>query len=98
MINWDRCLDALTKLHGCEWCSTSVIECAIRWIEILRKRYPDKPPTLIIDNCDGGLILERTYCDLIESIEILSDKTVEYTRFVDGEVVLMFSLPYLGPL
>lgn len=51
----------------------------------------DEPPTLILHNGDGGVIIEWRYDPVVRELEIFADGSHEFTRFESGKVVEMRS-------
>jgi hypothetical protein len=97
---WLKCIDELLKI----WSDPSAlgdtppnqkaIDAGLSWIAYLRKRCPTAPPTCIIPEPGGGLIIDRrdTLADGRESIYELTfynDGRAEMTVYVDGRVEIL---------
>lgn len=96
---WEKCIVALSSAlsmrddDGLTMApNRSAIEFAIGWVEYLRSKFPEKPPTLITPEPTGGVIIER-YDRLIDGTEELSqwtiynDRTSETAFYRNGRIV-----------
>ena len=75
------------------------IKAAITWLDRLRDRFPDAPPTMILPEPAGGLIIEcrirldaGTEC--IFELTLYNDRRAEWTVYVDGKVMEMTPVPF----
>jgi hypothetical protein len=97
---WNRCIDALSSelanpvsdgLIACP--SPSAIFLAIEWIHYLRSENPLLPPTLIVREPSGGIIIERRWesgtSEIISEITIYNDLTAEHTIYEMGRISQM---------
>lgn len=102
---WEICLDALLQIWsdsspiGDPKPSRSAIAAAIAWVAFLRKRFPSAPPTCIVPEPDGGIIVERRATlpnghECMCELTFYNDESAERTDYVDGRVVQMSSIPY----
>ncbi|MFM7160330.1 MAG: hypothetical protein ACKOGA_01860 [Planctomycetaceae bacterium] len=94
---WPKCIDELLKIRsdpsalGDTPPNRQAIDAALTWIAYLRKQFPTAPPTCIIPEPGGGLIIDRrdTLADGRESICELTfsnDGRAEMTVYLDGRV------------
>jgi hypothetical protein len=104
---WEECIDALLKIwadpstlgDGCDpQPNRRVIEAAIAWIAVFRKRFPGDPPTRITPEPDGGIIVERRVQlsgghDCLCELTFYNDGTAERTDYFDGRILRMNSVP-----
>lgn len=101
---WKDCVDALLRI----WSDSSsldapkpnrsAIEAAIAWVAFLKKRYPSVPPSCIIPEPDGGIVVEWRVksADGHESLWELTfynDERAERTDYYDGRVMQMTAIP-----
>jgi hypothetical protein len=101
---WEVCIDALLRI----WSDSSsldepqpnrsAIEAAISWTAFLRKRFPSDPPTCIIPEPDGGVIIERRVRmasghEWLCELTFYNDERAERTDYYDGRVVQVAAIP-----
>ncbi len=101
---WDACIDALIKV----WQDSSslsdpkpnrsAIESALKWTIHLKKRFPSDPPTCIIPEPNGGIIVERRFTsanggEYLWELTFYNHGSNERTDYVDGRVLRMISIP-----
>jgi len=101
---WEVCVDALLRI----WADSSsldapqpnrpAIEAAIAWVAFLKKRFPNDPPTCIIPEPDGGVIVERRVKlanghECVCELTFYNDERAERTDYYDGRVLEMASIP-----
>jgi hypothetical protein len=100
---WEESIDALLKIwedasslrEACDEApAQNAIEAAIRWIAWLRKRFPNDPPTCIVPEPGGGIIVERRTKsagghDFILELTFYNNGEAELTEFIDGRVRCM---------
>ena len=102
---WEICIDALLKI----WEDSSAIcdpqpnrqaiEAATRWVDVLRRRFPGAPPTCIIPEPEGGIIVERRQRlpngqEVLCELTFYNDARAERTDYLDGHVLHMSSIPW----
>lgn len=108
---WAQCVDALRKA----WKDPSVIEdgrvtpptrnvieAAIQWLRELREHAPLAPPTLIVPEPGGGIIIERrerttTGDDVAVELTLYNHGEAEQTIYRNGRLVEMFPIPFRPP-
>ena len=101
---WETCLNALLQV----WSDSSslaepqpnrlAIAAAIDWIAFLRKRFPGAPPTCIIPEPGGGIIVERRVAlpngtECLCELTFYNDARAERTDYLNGRVSQMTSIP-----
>lgn len=100
---WNNCIDSLLKIWPYQAESTDLspdrtaVEAAIRCLAYWRKRIPSLPPTLIVPEPDGGVIVEwRTTTAAGESriyeFTFYNDGTSEFTEYRNGRIEQMFPI------
>jgi hypothetical protein len=105
---WEVCIDSLLKLWAdpsqggdcTEPPSRESIAAAIEWITILRKRFPQAPPTFIAPEPAGGVIVERRVQsnnshDCICELTFYNSGRAERTDYRDGKVLEICEISYL---
>lgn len=105
---WAECIDALLKVFS--ECSAPdsgdprpnhiATRAALAWIAYLRNQFPQEPPTYIVPEPDGGLIVERrvtlpTGEDLLCELTFYNDGRAERTDYVNGRIREMNPIPQL---
>jgi hypothetical protein len=94
---WLKCMDELLKIRsdasalGDTPPNQKAIDAGLRWIAYLKKQCPTAPPTCIISEPGGGLIIDRrdVLPDGRESIcelTFYNDGRAKMTRYLDGRV------------
>jgi hypothetical protein len=94
---WDTCIDELRKIRsdasvlGDTPPNATAIDAGLRWIAYLRTHCPTAPPTCIIAEPGGGLIIDRrvVLSDGRESIcelTFYNDGRAELTAYLNGRV------------
>lgn len=68
--------------------SQNVIDSAASFVRFLRDEYPSSPPSRVVYNQDGGLLVERVDGDSLLQVEF-DDSGVSFTKYVDGNVSCM---------
>ncbi len=107
---WQQCLDAMLRLweshhHGVGESrddarpNRSVIESALKWLVVWKRDLPDQPPTLIIREPGGGLIIERrelagTDNEFVFELTLYNTHEAEITYYSRGRVVDMHDIPF----
>jgi hypothetical protein len=101
---WMDCVDALLKV----WYESATpddaqpnrgaIKAALSWVTFLRKRFPHDPPTCIIPEPAGGIIVERRITladgrDCLCEFTFYNNGEAERTDYVDGRIKQMNSIP-----
>ena len=104
---WDKIYNALLDL-GVNAQSNAIqdgdhpngmaISTALSWISFLRKQHPVDPPTCVIPEPSGGIIIERrARCraghDYLYELTFYNDGSAESTVYFDGRVVSMNPIP-----
>jgi hypothetical protein len=74
------------------------IETALCWLIFLRKRFPSAPPTCVIPEPAGGIIVERRASlpggqDQLCELTFYNDGNAEQTDYLDGRIVRMVPIP-----
>lgn len=104
---WRACIDALLRTwteasQGLQsdvvFPSRSAIQSALTWIAFLRMRFPFAPPTCIVPEPDGGLIVERRVTrpdgrEYVWELTFYNDGPAEATTYVDGRVIELGQIP-----
>ena len=104
---WKTCIDCLLEaflrsatVEADDDCSPSriAVESALSFVARLKDQAPDLPPTCIIPDPNGGLIVERRTKrangdDFICELAFSNDGTCEATSFLNGKVVQMVEFP-----
>lgn len=101
---WEACVDALLRIWSDSSAldeprpSWSTLEAAIAWIAFLKKRFPDAPPTCIVPEPDGGVIVERRMRlenghECVCELTFYNDGRVERTDYYDGRILQMTPIP-----
>lgn len=100
---WEKCIDALLKLlstHPTDELAPN--ECAIKtalsWVAFLQKQHPGDPPTCIVREPNGGVIVERRVRfpngpDSICELTFYNNGIAERTDYVDGKILRMGPIP-----
>lgn len=102
---WELCIDALLQTWSAlasldvPQPSRSAIEAAIAWVAFLRKRFPSEPPTCIIPEPDGGIIVERRVRlangrECVCELTFYNNGLAERTDYYDGRIVRMGLIPW----
>lgn len=102
---WERCVDALLGIWSdpspldAPQPNRSAIEAAIEWVAFLRKRFPSAPPTCIIPEPDGGIIVERRVDldnghECVCELTFYNDGRAERTDYHDGRVLQLAAIPW----
>jgi hypothetical protein len=99
---WPECIDSLSAMlasrNGTDVDSTApsreAITTAMRYLQALRRQYPQGPPTLIVPEPAGGIIVERRITsaegdDVIVELMFSNDSAIESTLYRNGKVVHM---------
>lgn len=101
---WEACTDALLRI----WEDTSLLDspppnrsaiaAAIAWVAFLKRRFPSAPPTCIVPEPEGGIIVERRSTtpngqEYLCELTFYNDERSERTDYVDGRVVQIASIP-----
>ncbi|MEX0794147.1 MAG: hypothetical protein WD045_13510 [Pirellulaceae bacterium] len=108
---WQKSIDALLRIweeassvgEGYDEApAQNAIEAAIRWTAWLRKRFPSDPPTCIVPEPSGGIIVERRTKsvaghDFIFELTFYNNGEAEWTEFIDGRVRRMEPMPSCPP-
>lgn len=102
---WQNAIDSLLTLwketgsdQKDESAPTQVsIERAITYLFRLRGLAPDSPPTLVVREPAGGIIIERcdedpSYGQVIDEYTFYNDGKVEYTFYLNGKIVELVEL------
>ena len=101
---WEVCIDSLLEIW---WDSPSpdsprpnpsAIAAAIAWIAYFREQFPGDPPTCIIPEPDGGIIVERRVKlrdghEYLSELTFYNDGRAERTDYSNGRVLQMTSIP-----
>jgi hypothetical protein len=101
---WARCIDELlrirsdTSMLGDTAPSQVAIDAGLVWIAELRGRFPMEPPTCIIAEPGGGLIIDRRVVlpdgrESICELTFYNDGRAELTSYVAGRVEALFEIP-----
>lgn len=102
---WKVCIDALLQLlmqsptQGHDPLPTGdVIKAALSWLAFLKTRFPADPPTCIIREPSGGLIVERRVQlpngnDCLCELTFYNDGNAERTDYFNGKIRQMVSIP-----
>lgn len=74
---------------------------ALSWAAFLRKRHPQAPPTCIVPEPSGGIIMERrsrapSGHDYLCELTFYNNGSSEITEYFDGRVQQIDSLPKLA--
>ena len=78
------------------------ISAALNWISFLRKQFPLAPPTCVIAEPSGGIIIERRERsrdghDSLYELTFYNNGSAESTVYVDGRIVCMNPIPANPP-
>ncbi len=105
--DWERCIDALRDLlrkvrlseGGSQALPTSeTVVAAMKWLGVLRDRYPKAPPVLINFEPGGGLIIEWQSREhgrkAITELTLYNDRSAESTVYRDNRIVYMEKVPF----
>lgn len=100
--DWEKCIDALLKLlrDKPEQVDDFVppnqltIWDALRFLQSYRQQNPFAPPTMIVPEPGGGLIIERRYTSTdgikyIEEVTFYNDSPPEFTFYRNGKILFM---------
>ena len=101
---WNKCLDALLQTLyapsaiGDPPPNRSAIEAAIAWLNFLRKQAPWEPPTCIVPEPAGGVIVERRATlpdgrEWVWELTFYNTANAERTDYVDGRVLQIVPIP-----
>ena len=105
---WDDCVDALLKLLSVgpwhleeqfgEAPSRAAIKKSLSWLSRLKGQSPLAPPTCIVVDPEGGIIVERRDRDAagrdrLRSITFKNDDSIEVVLFLDGRVAEIMTIP-----
>lgn len=102
---WELCIDALLQTWkdqaslAAPQPSRLSIEAAIAWVAFLRKRFPSEPPTCIIPEPDGGIIIERRVTsddghECVCELTFYNNESAERTDYYDGRILRMGPMPW----
>ncbi|MFO7904157.1 MAG: hypothetical protein ACQESR_20755 [Planctomycetota bacterium] len=96
---WAECIDALLRVFSeCSALDSDdprpnhvATRAALAWIAYLRNQFPQEPPTYIVPEPDGGLIVERrvtlpTREDCLCELTFYNDGHAERTDYVNGRI------------
>lgn len=97
---WQKSIDALLELWkepsiaaegGDEPPSRLAIEATISWLIVLRTRFPIDPPTYVVAEPGGGIIVERRTISeggysRISELTFYNNGEVEFTVYLDGRI------------
>lgn len=90
-LEWEKCLDALRGMADLQ--HRPSITAALLWLGSQRQQFPDDPPTCIIAEPDGGIIVERrvttTWHEHVYEMTFYDDGSREQTEYCDGRIVKM---------
>jgi len=101
---WEECMNALLDiLHRFKSEATdnelpnpTAIHAALSWITFLRKEFPCQPPTYVVAEPGGGIIVERrariTGKDSLCELTFYNDGRAERTDYINGRVVEMLPI------
>jgi hypothetical protein len=84
---WEREPQLLAD-DGIEPPTKATVLLALRVARSLRKRSP--PPTRVVPDADGGIVFEREDHDVLETVRVNPDGTVEYCRFRNARLLERF--------
>jgi hypothetical protein len=102
---WEVCIDALLQLltqsptPGLEPPPNGdAIKAALSWVAFLKRRFPGDPPTCIIREPSGGVIVERRAqllngSDCLCELTFYNDGSAERTDYFNGKIRQMVSIP-----
>jgi len=105
---WEKSIDALLELwkhpasagEGYDAPpSRDAIEAAIDWLATLRKHFPEQPPTYIVAEPSGGIIVERRgkfadKYDCICQFTFYNNHKAERTDYIEGRVQKISPIPF----
>lgn len=103
---WDNCLNALLGVRrdaarqqnrDTDAPSLEVLEAAMQWLVWLREFYPQLPPTSVIPEPAGGLIIERRAPEIIYELTLYNDLRAEMTYYENNKVIDMIEVPFNRP-
>lgn len=93
---WSECLNVLlaawksSNIHDDESPNRKSLEHAMTWIHLLSKKYPSSPPTCIIPEPSGGIIVEQVTekngNQYIVELTFYNSGSAEITYYVNGKV------------
>ena len=104
---WNECIDALLRI----WCddeqpddgtsvrpSRAAIEAALTWLSLLQRQFPTLPPTMIMAEPAGGIIIERRVQlangdDMLSEFTFYNDMRAEGTFYRNGKIFSMAPIP-----
>src|SRR5690606_37367977 len=99
---WPKCVDSLSAMLSSQTEADEdaaapdrdAIVTAMRYLQALRRQYPNAPPTLIVPEPAGGIIVERRITsaegdDVIVELTFYNDSTIESTVYRNGKVISM---------
>lgn len=101
---WDNCIDQLLRIRtdasalGDTPPNSQAIDAGLRWIAYLRKQCPTDPPTYIIAEPGGGLIIDRRVVlpdgqESICELTFYNDGRAEFTAYLNGRVESLTDIP-----
>lgn len=100
---WEVCIDALLRLLAQspldeDAPNGDAIKAALSWIAYLRRRFPSDPPTCIIREPNGGVIVERRVrypnsSDCLCELTFYNNGTAERTDYLNGKIRQMGPIP-----
>ena len=105
---WGHCIDALLDTLRAlasedeqeeDAPTHATVKAGLQWLQVLKSRFPGAPPTLVIPEPGGGLIIERRgHADAGEEVSVditlYNDGRAENTVYRDGHVVHMAPVPF----
>lgn len=103
--SWEDCTNALldilhrfgSEVTDNELPNRTAIDAALRWITFFRKDFPHEPPTYVVAEPGGGIIVERRARiageDRLCELTFYNDGHAERTDYLNGRVVRMISIP-----
>jgi hypothetical protein len=108
---WQKCIDALLKVYSarlssaddCEFlpCDDAILA-ALGWLVFFRKQLPAHPPTCILPEPGGGVIVEWHLQtsgpneDIVE-LTFYGNGRAEHTVYTGGRIVHMKCMPFTPP-
>lgn len=101
---WESCINALVDA----WYlvddgivvppNRAAISAACQWLIYLRSLYPSSPPSLIVREPNGGIIIQQRNRSIdghehLFELTLYNDGKAEVTQYIDGRIVTMRFVP-----
>lgn len=87
LLVWERDPESLAD-EGIELPAKSTVSLALGLARAIRNVSP--PPTRVVPDADGGIVFEREEQNVLQTIRVNPDGTIEYCRFREARLIDRF--------